>query len=94
MSEKNKHGFHKHLYVCLGQIVSGRRKRLGLSQEELAAESHVDRAFISKLELAQRKPSFGLVSNVAQGLRMRYSRLVHNCEQCVEAQKERTSKSA
>ena len=82
MSGTNKKPFHQRLYQCLGKIVSDRRKRLGLSQEELAEEANVDRAFISKIERGQRKPSFGLVSDIAHGLRMRYARLVHNCEEC------------
>ena len=64
--------------------MTARRKHLRMSQEELAQEADVDRAFLSKVERGQRQPSFGLVSLIAQGLRMRYSRLVHNCERCVD----------
>jgi transcriptional regulator with XRE-family HTH domain len=84
MTERDRTAFHRTLYECLGRIISSRRKKLGLSQEELANEASVDRAFISKIESGRRKPSFGLVSNIAHGLKMRYSRLVHNCEECVE----------
>jgi transcriptional regulator with XRE-family HTH domain len=86
MTDNAKRPLHQRLYNCLGEIVATRRKHLGMSQEELAQEADVDRAFISKVERGQRQPSFGLVSHIAQGLRMRYSRLVHNCERCVDRQ--------
>ncbi len=79
------------LYNCLGEVIALRRKRLGKSQEELATDTGVDRAFISSIERGKRNPSFGSIALIARGLRMRYARLVHNCERCVE---ERDKKSA
>jgi len=78
----NKRPLHQHLYTCLGKIITLRRRRLGMSQESLAADSGVDRAFISDLERGKRNPSFGVVASIAGGLRMRYSRLIHRCETC------------
>jgi transcriptional regulator with XRE-family HTH domain len=78
---------HQHLYRCLGKAINVRRKRLGLTQQDLANESGVDRAFISNLEQGKRNPSFGIVVNIAKGLNLRYSRLVANCEQCVSEEK-------
>ena len=75
---------HTHLYKCLGEVINLRRKRLGLSQEQLAEEADVDRAFISNVERGKRNPSFGTVAKIADGLRMRYSRLVTKCELCTE----------
>ena len=91
MQERNKSQFHQHLYECLGKIVANRRKRLGMSLEELAEKDDVDRAFISKVESGKRKPSFGLVANLAHGLHMRYGRLAHNCEQCALDEMEKTA---
>jgi len=68
----------------LGKAIHLRRKRLGLSQEELAEEAHVDRAFLSSVENGKRNPSFGTVASIANGLRMRFSRLVNNAEECNE----------
>jgi transcriptional regulator with XRE-family HTH domain len=82
--------WHNRLQTCLGQVISLRRKRLGLSQEELARQSGVDRAFVSSVERGKRNPSFRVVGNIAFGLRMRYSRLVENCERCTEESKEGT----
>ena len=76
-----------HLYTSLGKVIVERRKRLGLSQEDLAKRSNVDRAFISEVERGMRHPSFGTVSKLAQGLNMRYSRLVKMCESYLESLK-------
>jgi transcriptional regulator with XRE-family HTH domain len=77
---------HVHLYTCLGEVVTSRRKRLGMSQQDLAEEAGVDRAFISNIERGKRNPSFGTVALLASGLKMKFARLVHNCEQCAEEQ--------
>jgi len=81
---------HDHLYTCLGEVMRDRRKSLALSQEQLAAGSGIDRAFLSNLERGLRKPSFGTVARIAQGLKLKYSRLVARCEKC----QEQRSKSA
>jgi transcriptional regulator with XRE-family HTH domain len=73
---------HKELYRCLGEVIMTRRKRLGLSQDELAKSSDIDRSFLSSVENGKRKASLGAVAKISSGLKMRYARLVHNCEQC------------
>jgi DNA-binding XRE family transcriptional regulator len=78
----NKKMPHHHLYSCLGEVITSRRKRLKMSQEQLAETSGVDRSFISNVEGGRRNPSFGIVAHIAQGLKLRYSRLVAKCEQC------------
>ncbi len=78
----NKRHEHKELYRCLGESILLRRKRLGMSQEELAESSGVDRSFLSSVERGKRNPSFGTVASIASGLKMRYTRLVSNCEEC------------
>jgi transcriptional regulator with XRE-family HTH domain len=80
-----KNGKEKTLYESLGKVISLRRKRLGMSQEDLAAAANVDRAFISNIERGKRNPSFGSIARIASGLRMRYARLVHNIEQHMSA---------
>jgi DNA-binding XRE family transcriptional regulator len=79
-----KRPLHEELYSCLGHVISLRRKRLGLSQQELAEEANVDRAFLSSVECGKRNPSFGTVASIASGLKMRFSRLVTKAEQCTE----------
>ncbi len=69
----NKRPAHNDLYVSLGKVISERRRRLNLTQDELAAESGVNRAFISNIEQGKRNPSIGALSSIAEGLRMRVS---------------------
>ena len=83
-----KRRVYRDLYTCLGNVIQTRRKRLGLSQEDLAEESGIDRAFLSSVECGKRNPSFGTVASIATGLKMRFSRLVTKAEDC--ALKERT----
>ncbi len=84
MADKRKIQHQKLMIECLGKAVAQRRKRLGMSQEELAESSGVDRAFISKIERGRRNPSFALISHISHGLHMRFSRLVANCEECAK----------
>jgi transcriptional regulator with XRE-family HTH domain len=71
---------HDELYACLGRVIINRRKKIDMTQTELATKSGVDRSFISDLERGKRHPSFGTVNKIASGLNMRYSRLVKQCE--------------
>ena len=76
---------HTHLYKCLGDVVAFRRKKLQMSQQELAEKAGIDRAFISNIEQGKRNPSFGAVANLAYGLQIRYSRLISKCEECMNS---------
>ncbi len=79
----NKRPTHNHLYRCLGEVINARRKRLKLTQDELAAESGVNRAFISNIEQGRRNPSIGAVASIAKGLRTRVSKMMAKCEECM-----------
>ncbi len=79
----NKRPNHNHLYRCLGEVINARRKRLKLTQDELAAESGVNRAFISNIEQGRRNPSIGAVASIAKGLRTRVSKMLAKCEECM-----------
>ncbi len=79
----NKRPNHNHLYRCLGEVINARRKRLKLTQDELAAESGVNRAFISNIEQGRRNPSIGAVASIAKGLRTRVSKMLAQCEECM-----------
>lgn len=76
----NKRPVHNELYASLGKVISERRRRLNLTQDELAAESGVNRAFISNIEQGKRNPSIGALSSIAAGLRMRVSNLIAKSE--------------
>jgi putative transcriptional regulator len=81
--EKSK-SWYEHIGHCLGQAIVSRRKRLNMSQEDLAEKSGVDRAFISSIERSKRNPSFKTMASIAHGLRMRFARLVDNSERCAD----------
>lgn len=79
----NKRPNHNHLYRCLGEVINQRRKRLKLTQDDLAAESGVNRAFISNIEQGRRNPSIGAVASIAKGLKTRVSKMLAKCEECM-----------
>ncbi len=83
----NKRENHSHLYRCLGEVINARRKRLKLTQDDLAAESGVNRAFISNIEQGRRNPSIGAVASIAKGLRTRVSKMLAKCEECMQNEK-------
>lgn len=74
---------HHHLYKCLGQVVNKRRKSMKMSQQDLAEAAGLDRTFISNIEQGSRNPSFRSIAHIAHGLKLRFSRLVGECEQCM-----------
>lgn len=65
----------------LGLVIAERRKKLNMTQDELAALSGVNRAFISNIEQGYRNPSINAVANLARGLRIRFSVLLARCEE-------------
>ncbi len=80
----NKRAMHEHLYYCLGKTIAERRKRLQLSQQELAQASGVNRDFLSNVEQCKRYPSIGAVASIAKALRMTISRLLTKCDECMK----------
>jgi len=57
-----KNDFHK--------ILRDRRKRLGISQEELAKKADIERTYMSKLENEKSNPSFSTIKNLCKGLNL------------------------
>lgn len=68
------------LEEAFGQVLKELRKEKGLSQEELAHESGLDRTFISLLERGKRQPSLGTIINIASVLKLDASSLVQKVE--------------
>jgi transcriptional regulator with XRE-family HTH domain len=52
-----------------GEIIYYSRRKLGLTQEKLAAESFLSRDYISKIENGKRGPSLKVVSKLAPPLK-------------------------
>ncbi|MBI5773579.1 MAG: helix-turn-helix transcriptional regulator [Verrucomicrobia bacterium] len=63
-----------------GQLIVGRRKILGISQEELAYRSDLDRTYVSGLERGVRNPSLTAIVKVAQGLGITTDKLLKGLE--------------
>jgi transcriptional regulator with XRE-family HTH domain len=72
------------LLEALGQAIQSRRLYLGLSQQDLARDAGIDRAYISNIEQAKRNPSFSALENLASGLKMRLSSLLGKAEKIRE----------
>lgn len=56
------------LVRLLGRNVRAQRRRLGLSQEELALEAGMKRAYVSDLERGTRNPSVRALGRLAAAL--------------------------
>jgi transcriptional regulator with XRE-family HTH domain len=54
--------------IYIGDIIKRWRRVKGISQEELALSSRIDRSFISELERNQSSPSIFTVLKLAKGL--------------------------
>jgi len=68
------------LEEAFGQVLKELRKEKGLSQEELAHESGLDRTFISLLERGKRQPSLGTIISIANVLELTASTFVQKVE--------------
>lgn len=60
----------KHRSKRLGSKVFRKRKKQGLSQEDLSALSDVDRTYIGKVENGKANPSFKILCKLARALRV------------------------
>lgn len=65
----------KELKALRAAIRAARMER-GLSQEELARRSGVNRSYIPKIERGTLHPSFGMLVNIAKGLGMKLTELL------------------
>ena len=65
---------------AFGQTLRELRKEKGLSQEDLAHESGLDRTFISLLERGKRQPSLGTTISIANALTLSASELINKVE--------------
>src|SRR6185312_8435420 len=55
---------------AFGQIVRGKRKRLGMSQEQLAEAAHCDRQTINRMENGHHAAAFDRICWVAAALQV------------------------
>jgi len=55
---------------AFGSRVREERKRLGLSQEALAAKAHLDRTYVGGVERGERNPSLESIARIANALKV------------------------
>jgi transcriptional regulator with XRE-family HTH domain len=59
----------------LGEAIKHQRSELGISQDELARRSGLQRTYISDLERGTRNPSVGSIQKIAHALQVPVSKL-------------------
>ena len=65
------------LETKLGKNIRKYRKRLKLSQENLAFEAHIERSYVSAIEKGKRNPSIQVVAKIARALKVSVGELVN-----------------
>ncbi|NOT95590.1 MAG: helix-turn-helix transcriptional regulator [Nitrospira sp.] len=66
--------------ALFGKEVVRLRKRLGISQEELAFRAEVHRTYISQLERGLKSPTLSMILRLSRALQASASRLVATVE--------------
>jgi len=61
---------------AFGHVLKTSRKKIGLSQEQLALQSNLDRTFISLLERGKRQPSLTSILEVSENLNVSANELI------------------
>ncbi len=69
------------LETAFGQVIRDVRKAKKLSQEKLAFESGLDRAFISLLECGRKQPSLVTIFQLAKALQIPPSQIIASVEE-------------
>jgi len=70
--------------VAFGQVLMRIRREKGLSQEDLAFESKLNRTFISRLENGHRQPTLGTILQLAKAMGIPASFLVQEVEDLID----------
>ena len=68
------------LQTSFGEILRQIREEKGISQQELAFESELDRTYISLLERGLRQPTLGTLLSLASALNVEGAELVRRAE--------------
>jgi len=63
-------------YDRLGNCIAEARKKHGLSQEELAHRSGIDRTYFARIEEGRANPTIKVLCRIAQALGKRVCRLI------------------
>jgi transcriptional regulator with XRE-family HTH domain len=68
------------LKAAFGAALRARRMELGMSQDDLAAKSGYQRAYISQVERGLNSPTLGMIFDVCEVLGIRASTLIRRAE--------------
>lgn len=71
------------LQDAFGQVLKDLRTERGLSQQQLALDSELDRTYISLLERGLRQPTLGTIFQLAEVLKFSASDIVARVEKVV-----------
>lgn len=66
--------------ALFGEVVTRLRKRLGVSQEELAFRTEVHRTYISQIERGLKSPTLSVILKLARAMKASASKLVAEVE--------------
>ena len=66
---------HDPALVALGETIRSLRKAQGISQEELAHRSQVDRAYMSSIERGTQNPGVMTIVRIANGMSISVSEI-------------------
>lgn len=74
------------LVAALGLAIQGRRKELGLSQQDLAGKAGLHRTYVSEIERRSRNLSIKILVRLALALQSSPAQLMHDAEEIAETQ--------
>jgi transcriptional regulator with XRE-family HTH domain len=77
---------------ALGYLAKKHREKLGISQEELAMRSNLDRTYISGIERGVRNPSLTALLSLANGMKISVSNLLEGLETKISLNNEKDRK--
>ena len=75
------------LEEAFGQVLRDIRKNKQINQEKLAADSCLDRSFISQLEHGRKQPSLSTIFQIAKALDISPTKIIGSVEKIVLAKK-------
>lgn len=77
--------------AVLGKVIKKHRERVGLSQEDLATYSGLNRTFIGEVERGETNPSFETLLKIAATLQVELSAMVADYERILFEESDRGS---
>jgi transcriptional regulator with XRE-family HTH domain len=71
----NKQTFTRQISIKVGKRLSEVRVKRGLTQEKLAHEAGLNRAYVGYIERGERNPSIATIAKLAKALKIEVSEL-------------------